>query len=77
MFIKFVVIGVRRWLRTNGLSGMKLTIVDALKPTIIQQKPTYISSVGKEVHSKVYGEVRKVYRSIPVSKIAKKKVRFC
>ena len=37
---------------------MKLTILDALKPTIIQQKPTYVESLDKEVFSKVYGDVR-------------------
>ncbi|XP_066919600.1 von Willebrand factor A domain-containing protein 3B-like [Clytia hemisphaerica] len=54
---------VQKWLHTHGLSASKLTILDALKPTIIQQKPTYIPSLDKEIFSKVYGDIFPIIHS--------------
>lgn len=54
---------IQKWLQTNSISAMKLTILDALKPTIIQQKPTYVESLDKEVFSKVYGDIFPIIHS--------------
>lgn len=48
---------MKRWIHENGIVAQKLTILDALAPTIINQKAKYVPALGKEVLSKVYGEV--------------------
>ncbi|XP_048855369.1 von Willebrand factor A domain-containing protein 3B-like [Brienomyrus brachyistius] len=46
-----------RWLQTNSLVARRLTIMDALAPTIIRQKAKYIPILDTNVHSKVFDEV--------------------
>lgn len=54
---------IKRWIKKNGLVAQKLTIFDALAPTIVEQKGTFVPSIGKEVLSKVYGDVYPMIRS--------------
>ena len=43
----------RKWLKRHGLAAHKLTIMDALAPTVITQHPTYVDVLKKNVHAKV------------------------
>ncbi|KAM5180643.1 von Willebrand factor A domain-containing protein 3B [Mantella aurantiaca] len=46
-----------RWLRTHGLVPRRLTIMDALAPTIVPHAAKYIPILDKSVVSKVFDEV--------------------
>ena len=43
----------RKWLKKYGLVAQKLTIMDALAPTVITQHPKYVDALKKKVHAKV------------------------
>ena len=48
----------KKWLSRNGLNALKLTILDALAPTLIPHEPTYVPILNKHVLSKVFDDVR-------------------
>ena len=47
----------KRWLKKYGLVAKKLTIMDVLAPTIIEQKPKYVGILNKKVYAKVFDDV--------------------
>ena len=47
---------MKQWLRIYGLVPQHMTILDALAPTIIKVKPTYIPIINRSVISKVLEE---------------------
>ena len=47
------VFSARKWLAKYGLVPQKLTIMDALAPTVITQQPKYVGVLKKKVHAKV------------------------
>ena len=49
------VFSARKWLAKYGLVAQKLTIMDALAPTVITQHPKYVGVLKKKVHAKVRG----------------------
>lgn len=55
----------RSWLRKYGLIPQRLTILDALAPTVVQQRPKYVPILDKEVLSKVFDEV------LPIAHVSK------
>ncbi|XP_064636642.1 von Willebrand factor A domain-containing protein 3B-like isoform X2 [Lineus longissimus] len=52
-----LVMSSRQWLKKYGLGAKKLTILDALAPTIIPHNPKYVPILDKYVLSKVFDEV--------------------
>ncbi|XP_039600619.1 von Willebrand factor A domain-containing protein 3B-like [Polypterus senegalus] len=46
-----------RWLKVNSLVAKRLTILDALAPTVVLQKAKYVPVLDKHVCSKVFDEV--------------------
>ena len=46
-----------RWLKKHGLVARKLTILDALAPTIIPHSTKYVPILDKHVLSKVFDQV--------------------
>lgn len=48
---------VKRWLAKNSLKALKLTILDALEPTLVKQTPEYVKILDKYVESKVWNDV--------------------
>lgn len=48
---------VKSWLKRNKLSAKRLTIMDALSPTLIQHTTKNVPSINKRVLSKVFDEV--------------------
>ena len=48
---------VRRWLARNSLRALKLTILDALEPTLVKQTPEHVKILDKYVESKVWNDV--------------------
>nr|XP_047126678.1 von Willebrand factor A domain-containing protein 3B isoform X2 [Hydra vulgaris] len=55
---------IKKWIKRYGLKACKLTITDALAPTIISRKPAYIPVLGKDVLSKVFGEAIPVIKTV-------------
>ncbi|KAL5264641.1 hypothetical protein ACHWQZ_G005654 [Mnemiopsis leidyi] len=51
------VFSARKWLAKYGLVPQKLTIMDALAPTVITQQPKYVGVLKKKVHAKVFDDV--------------------
>ena len=51
----------KKWLSIHGLAAKKLTILDALAPTMIPHKPKYVPIIDKHVLSKVFDEVGSRY----------------
>ena len=49
-----------RWLKKHGLVARKLTILDALAPTVIPHSTKYVPILDKHVLSKVFDQVRTV-----------------
>lgn len=47
------VFSAKRWLAKYGLVAQKLTVMDALAPTVITQQPKYVGVLKKKVHAKV------------------------
>lgn len=47
-----------RWLKKHGLVARKLTILDALAPTVIPHSTKYVPILDKHVLSKVFDQVR-------------------
>ncbi|XP_033127520.1 von Willebrand factor A domain-containing protein 3B-like isoform X2 [Anneissia japonica] len=47
----------RQWLKKHGIAAKKLTIIDALGPTMIRQRSKYVPILDKHVISKVFDEV--------------------
>ncbi|XP_070554779.1 von Willebrand factor A domain-containing protein 3B-like [Ptychodera flava] len=47
----------KRWLKFYGLKARKLTIMDALAPTVITQRAKYVPIIDKYVLSKVFDEI--------------------
>ncbi|CAH1777455.1 unnamed protein product [Owenia fusiformis] len=47
----------KKWLGTHGLVARKLTILDALAPTIIPHTPKYVPILDKHVLSKVFDDI--------------------
>lgn len=47
----------KQWLQRNGLVARKLTILDALAPTMIPHKSKYVPILDKRVLAKVFDEV--------------------
>ena len=47
----------KKWLSKHGLAAKKLTILDALAPTFIPHKGTYVPILNKQVMSKVFDDV--------------------
>lgn len=47
----------RQWLQRNGLVARKLTLLDALAPTVIPHKSKYVPILDKHVLAKVFDEV--------------------
>lgn len=47
------------WLSKNGLVARKLTILDALSPTMVSHKTKYVPILDKHVVAKVFDEVKK------------------
>ena len=43
----------QKWLAKYGLAAQRLTIMDALAPTVITQNPKYVGILKKKVHAKV------------------------
>nr|XP_039272786.1 von Willebrand factor A domain-containing protein 3B-like isoform X1 [Styela clava] len=56
------------WLKTNGLMAKKMTIMDALGPTVIRQRRKYIPILNKHVLSKVFDDVLPIAHVSPRSK---------
>lgn len=50
----------KMWLSKNGLVARKLTILDALSPTMVSHKTKYVPILDKHVVAKVFDEVKKV-----------------
>ena len=50
------VFSAKKWLAKYGLVAQKLTIMDALAPTVITQHPKYVGVLKKKVHAKVRGK---------------------
>lgn len=48
---------VKQWLGKHGLTAKKLTILDALAPTIIPHKAKYVPILDKHVLAKVFNNV--------------------
>ena len=48
---------VEKWLKTNSLIAKKLTLIDALKPTIVRHSAKYIPVLDKHVTGKVFEEI--------------------
>lgn len=46
------------WLKKEGLVARKLTILDALAPTMIPHSTKYVPILDKHVLSKVFDQVR-------------------
>lgn len=60
------------WLSKNGLVARKLTILDALSPTMVSHKTKYVPILDKHVVAKVFDEVKKslkVFRNVLVTLI--------
>lgn len=49
-----------RWLKKHGLVARKLTILDALAPTMIPHSTKYVPILDKHVLSKVFDQVSTV-----------------
>ena len=47
-----------RWLKKHGLVARKLTILDALAPTVIPHSTKYVPILDKHVLSKVFDQVK-------------------
>eukprot|EP00116_Pleurobrachia_bachei_P006127 sb/3466389/ len=47
----------QKWLSKYGLAAQRLTIMDALAPTVITQNPKYVGILKKKVHAKVFDGV--------------------
>jgi len=47
----------KQWLVKNSLVARKLTLLDALAPTMIPHKSTYVPIIDKHVLAKVFDEV--------------------
>jgi len=60
-----------RWLRKHGLVARKLTILDALAPTVIPHSTKYVPILDKHVLSKVFDQVK-----TPFCKISEINWRF-
>lgn len=55
------------WLSKNGLVARKLTILDALSPTMVSHKTKYVPILDKHVVAKVFDEVKKkVYKYLKI-----------
>lgn len=52
-----------RWLKKHGLTARKLTILDALAPTVIPHSTKYVPILDKHVLSKVFDQVNLILRS--------------
>lgn len=64
----------KMWLSKNGLVARKLTILDALSPTMVSHKTKYVPILDKHVVAKVFDEVKKslqvhVFRNVLVTLI--------
>ncbi|EDV24931.1 uncharacterized protein TRIADDRAFT_56355 [Trichoplax adhaerens] len=55
-----------RWISKYGLVAKKLTIIDALAPSVIRHNPKHIPIINKDVMSKVFDEVMTVFHANPV-----------
>ena len=60
-----------RWLAQHGLAARRLTILDALRPTVIHHQSKYVPILDKHVTSKVYDQVMCNAVSIIVQKANK------
>lgn len=61
------------WLSKNGLVARKLTILDALSPTMVSHKTKYVPILNKHVVAKVFDEVKnglQIFRNVLVSLIS-------
>ena len=52
------VCAVLSWLQVHGLAACRLTILDALRPTVIEQQANFVPILNKHVSSRVFNEVR-------------------
>lgn len=57
---------VKAWLQKHGLVAKKLTLLDALAPTMIPHKSTYVPIIDKHVLAKVFDEV------LPIAHVSNK-----
>jgi hypothetical protein len=48
---------IKKWLKSNSLSALKLTILDALEATSVKQTPEHVRILDKYVESKVWNDV--------------------
>ncbi|KAL4230601.1 Von Willebrand factor A [Mactra antiquata] len=55
--IKSCNISTKQWLQKNGLVAKKLTLLDALAPTMVTHKSKYVPILNKHVLAKVFDEV--------------------
>ena len=53
----FHVFFFKRWLKKHGLVARKLTILDALAPTVIPHSTKYVPILDKHILSKVFDQV--------------------
>lgn len=63
----------KMWLSKNGLVARKLTILDALSPTMVSHKTKYVPILNKHVVAKVFDEVKnglQIFRNVLVSLIS-------
>lgn len=63
----------KMWLSKNGLVARKLTILDALSPTMVSHKTKYVPILDKHVVAKVFDEVKnglQILRNVLVSLIS-------
>ena len=60
----------KQWLQRNGLVARKLTLLDALAPTMIPHRSKYVPILDKHVLAKVFDEVNHLLYSlmIPLTK---------
>ena len=54
-----------RWLKKHGLLARKLTILDALAPTVIPHSTKYVPILDKHVLSKVFDQVKTLFFFVP------------
>ncbi|XP_065182104.1 von Willebrand factor A domain-containing protein 3B-like isoform X3 [Sycon ciliatum] len=45
------------WLQVHGLAACRLTILDALRPTVIEQQANFVPILNKHVSSRVFNEI--------------------
>uniref|UniRef100_A0A1I8H068 DUF4537 domain-containing protein n=1 Tax=Macrostomum lignano TaxID=282301 RepID=A0A1I8H068_9PLAT len=55
----------KQWLKRHGLAAQRMTILDALSPTIVQHRPKYVPILNRMVLARVFDDIMPIAYASP------------